>query len=102
MAIDRDLEKQAQQLAKEIQETKSVFYDLETASKKKNVTGWTNNKTDTARPITFSAYEPTTGKTLGGKGNEILIDLGSEEANLSAAEDAMNIFKNGELIESSK
>ena len=102
MAIDRDLEKQAQQLAKEIQDTKSVFYDLETASKKKNVTGWTNNKTDTARPITFSAYEPTTGKTLGGKGNEILIDLGSEEANLSAAEDAMNIFKNGELIESSK
>ena len=102
MAIDRDLEKQAQQLAKEIQETKAVFYDLETASKKKNVTGWTDEKTDTARPITFSAYEPTSGTLLGGKGNEILIDLGSEEANLSAAEDAMNIFKNGKLIESSK
>ena len=102
MAIDRDLEKQAQQLAKEIQETKSVFYDLETASKRKNVKGWTDNKHDTARPITFSAYEPTSGVTLGGKGNEILIDLGSEEANLAAAEDAMNIFKNGELVESSK
>lgn len=102
MAIDRDLEKQAQQLAKEIQETKSVFYDLETASKKKNVTGWTDSKHDTARPITFSAYEPTSGTMLGGKGNEILIDLGSEEANLSAAEDAMNIFKNDKLIESSK
>lgn len=93
MAIDRDLEKQAQELVREIQNAKSVFYDLETTSAAEK----------TRKPITFSAYQPSSGKSMGGKGNEILIDLGSEEANLRAAENAMNILdENNNLTDSSK
>jgi hypothetical protein len=64
MAIDRELQKQAEELIKQINDAKTVMYDLETTSANKGTTGKSYWKDDQGKSkpalnrhaVTFSAY----------------------------------------------